>query len=54
MDWRLGINDGFYKIEDVSIDGVSMALAQRSEITALIARAGGQVGMLLATMRAGG
>jgi phospholipid transport system substrate-binding protein len=54
VDWRLGINDGFYKIEDVSIDGVSMALAQRSEITALIARAGGQVGMLLATMRAGG
>jgi phospholipid transport system substrate-binding protein len=38
VDWRLGINDGFYKIEDVSIDGVSMALAQRSEITALIAR----------------
>ena len=54
VDWRLGVSDGFYKIEDVAIDGVSMALAQRSEITALIARAGGQVGMLLATMRAGG
>jgi phospholipid transport system substrate-binding protein len=51
VDWRLGINDGHYKIDDVAIDGVSMALSQRSEIAALIARGGGQVGMLLATMR---
>ena len=51
VDWRLGIRDGVYKIEDVAIDGVSMALAQRSEIAALIARGGGQVGMLLAAMR---
>ena len=54
VDWRLGISDGVYKIEDVAIEGVSMALAQRSEIAALIAREGGQVGMVLATMRAGG
>ena len=51
MDWRLGVSDGLYKIEDVTIDGISMALAQRSEISELIARAGGQVRMLLATMR---
>jgi phospholipid transport system substrate-binding protein len=51
VDWRLGISDGAYKIEDVAIDGVSMALAQRSEIAALIERGGGQVGTLLATMR---
>lgn len=51
VDWRLGITDGVYKIEDVAIDGVSMALAQRSEIAALIARGGGQVGVLLATVR---
>jgi phospholipid transport system substrate-binding protein len=54
VDWRLGISDGVYKIEDVGIDGVSMALAQRSEIATLIAREGGQVGMLLATMHAEG
>ena len=54
VDWRLGISDGAYKIEDVAIDGVSMALAQRSEIAALIAREGGQIGVLLATIRAGG
>jgi phospholipid transport system substrate-binding protein len=51
VDWRLGIKDGHYRIKDVAIDGVSMALAQRSAISELIARGGGQVGMLLATMR---
>jgi phospholipid transport system substrate-binding protein len=54
VDWRLGVNDGVYKIEDLAIDGVSMALAQRSETAALIAREGGQFGMVIATMRAGG
>ena len=51
VDWRLGVSDGLYKIEDVTIDGVSMALAQRSEIAAIIARGGGRFGPLLATMR---
>jgi phospholipid transport system substrate-binding protein len=51
VDWRLGASDGRYKIEDVTIDGVSMAMAQRSEIGAIIARNGGQFGPLLATMR---
>jgi len=51
LDWRLGIRDGVYKIEDLAIDGVSMALAQHSEIGALIARDGGQVAMLLSAMR---
>ena len=54
VDWRLGISDGVYKIEDFAIDGISMALTQRSAIGALIARGGGQVGMLLASMRAEG
>jgi phospholipid transport system substrate-binding protein len=51
IDWRLGVSDGVYKIEDVAIDGVSMALAQRATISELIAREGGQVGMVLETMR---
>jgi phospholipid transport system substrate-binding protein len=51
VDWRLGISHGVYRIKDVAIDGVSMTLAQRSEIGELIARGGGQLGMLLATMR---
>jgi phospholipid transport system substrate-binding protein len=50
LDWRLGITDGHYKIEDVAVDGVSMALAQRSEITARIARDGGQLGPTLSSI----
>ena len=54
VDWRLGVTNGHYKIKDVAIDGVSMALAQRSQIAALVARTGGQFGMVLATMRGEG
>jgi phospholipid transport system substrate-binding protein len=51
MDWQLAIVDGLYKIEDVAIDGVSVGLTHRSQIQAMISRSGGQVGVLLATMR---
>ena len=51
MDWQLGISDGRYKIEDVAIDGVSAVMTRRSEISALMARGGGQVGTLLAALR---
>jgi len=52
VDWRLGLSDGRYKIADVIVDGVSMALTQRSEFAAMIQRNGGQVAGLLAAMRA--
>ncbi len=52
VDWRLGLSDGHYKIIDVIVDGVSMALTQRSEFAAMIQRNGGQVAGLLAAMRA--
>ena len=51
MDWQLAMSDRFYKIEDVVIDGVSMALTHRSEIVSMIARNGGRLEALLATMR---
>ena len=54
VDWRLGISDGAYKIVDFAIDGISMVLSQRSAIAALMARGGGQVQMLLATIRSDG
>ena len=54
VEWRLGISHGLYKINDVAIDNVSMALAQRSQIAELIARGGGQLGTVLVTMRQGG
>ena len=51
VDWQLVVSDGRYKISDVSIDGVRMALIQRSEFAAIVQRNGGQVAGLLATMR---
>ena len=51
MDWQLGISGGRYKILDVSIDGVSAAMSRRSQIEAMMSRAGGQVATLLAMMR---
>jgi phospholipid transport system substrate-binding protein len=51
IDWRLGVSDGVYKIEDVAIDGVSMALSERATISDLIGREGGQVAAVLATLR---
>jgi phospholipid transport system substrate-binding protein len=51
IDWRLGLSDGRYMIRDVVVDGVSMALSQRSEFAAVIERNGGQVAALLATLR---
>ena len=51
VDLRLEISDGHYKIEDVAINGVSIVLTEGSEIAAQIARDGGQLQTLLATMR---
>ena len=51
MDWQLGVSDGRYKIQDVSIDGVSAVMSRRSQIQAMMSRAGGQVAALLAIMR---
>ena len=52
VDWRLREQDGVYKISDVTVDGVSMALTHRAEFTALIQRSGGQMAGLLGAMRA--
>jgi phospholipid transport system substrate-binding protein len=51
VDWRLRVRDGLYKIEDVMIDGVSMAASQRAEFAAAIERNGGHIDGLFAMMR---
>jgi phospholipid transport system substrate-binding protein len=53
VDWRLNTRNGVYKITDVNVDGVSMALTQRSEFAGLIQRNGGQLSGLLANMGEG-
>ncbi|HVH75035.1 MAG TPA: ABC transporter substrate-binding protein [Stellaceae bacterium] len=51
INWRLVDNNGALKIADVVIEGVSMAVTQRSEFASVIARNGGNVAGLLALMR---
>lgn len=51
VDWRLTAHNGDYKIADVSVDGISMAVTQRSEFASVIQHNGGQVQGLIATLR---
>jgi phospholipid transport system substrate-binding protein len=51
MDWRLVSYNGAYKINDVIIEGISMAVTQRSEFASVVQRNGGQVRGLIALMR---
>jgi len=51
--WRLDVRGDRYKISDVAINGISMALSQRSMFANLIQRRGGQLAGLLEAMRAG-
>ena len=50
VDWRVDTRIGLYRITDVIVDGVSMALTERSEFAGLIQRNGGQLAGLLANM----
>jgi phospholipid transport system substrate-binding protein len=51
VNWRLSVSDCLYKISDIVIDGISMAMTQRSEFAQMIQRNGGQTESLLAAMR---
>ena len=51
VDWRLTGRDGKYKISDVSVDGISMAVTQRSEFASVIQHNGGQVQGLITMLR---
>jgi phospholipid transport system substrate-binding protein len=43
VDWRVRADNGDYKIVDVEVEGVSMALAQRDEFASVIQQNGGTV-----------
>ena len=51
VDWHLTDRNGTYKISDVTVDGISMAVTQRSEFASVIQRSGGQVAGLIAQLR---
>lgn len=52
VNFQLGIVDGLYRIQDVTIDNVSMVLSYRSEIQSVLESHSGQVEALLTAMRA--
>jgi phospholipid transport system substrate-binding protein len=51
VDWLLTERGGAYKISDVIVEGVSMAVTQRSEFASVIQRDGGQVEGLITALR---
>jgi phospholipid transport system substrate-binding protein len=51
VDWRVTKSGDSYKIADVTVEGVSMALTERQEFAAVIQRGGGQVDALLKLLR---
>ncbi len=50
IDWRVRTRDGEAKIIDVIVEGVSMAVTQRAEFSALIRSHGGKLDMLIAAL----
>lgn len=51
VDWRVSGHGNAYKISDVTVEGVSMALTQRQEFASVIQRGGGQLEALLKVLR---
>jgi phospholipid transport system substrate-binding protein len=51
VDWVLTQEGGAYRISDVVVEGVSMAVTQRSEFAAVIQRNGGQVQGLITALQ---
>ncbi len=51
VDWRVRYKNGQYRIIDIMVEGVSMALTHRSDFSAVIQRGGGKVDVLLEHLR---
>jgi phospholipid transport system substrate-binding protein len=51
VDWRVRKKGGQYRVIDVIVAGVSMALTQRSDFASVIQRGGGDVNVLLEHLR---
>lgn len=53
VDWRVRNKGNGYKVVDIIVEGVSMALTQRSDFDSVIQRGGGNVDVLLQHLRGG-
>ncbi len=47
VDWMVRYKNGKYKIIDVKVEGVSMAITQRQDFSSVIQRGGGKVSVLI-------
>ena len=54
VSWRVRPKGGAYKIIDVMVEGVSMAVTQRNDFAGVIQKGGNNVEALLTYLRAGG
>jgi phospholipid transport system substrate-binding protein len=53
VDWRVRNKGGSYKIIDVIVEGVSMAVTQRSDFASVIQRGGGKIDVLIEHLKSG-
>lgn len=51
VDWRVRFKNGQYRIVDVIVEGVSMAMTQRSDFSSVIQKGGGDVQVLIDHLR---
>ena len=51
VDWRVRQKGGQYRVVDVIVEGVSMALTQRSDFSSTIQRSGGNIDAFLSQLR---
>lgn len=51
VSWHLRDKNGTFKVVDVSIEGVSMAMTKKSEFASIIQQGGGDVGLILEHLR---
>lgn len=51
VDWRVRNNKGGYKVVDIMVEGVSMAMTQRADFGSVIQRGGGDIEALLTQLR---
>ena len=51
LSWRVSESDDAYKIYDITVEGVSMVVTQRSEFTSVIRSGGGKIETLIDALR---
>lgn len=54
VDWRVRPKGGAYRIIDVMVEGISMAVTQRNDFAAVIQQGGGTIDALIAYLKQGG